>query len=432
MVQGEQIRIRGEGYAPNGIVTVTVHEQDAVTHQLGTVTADANGDINAVVTLPLDVAETLVLFQALGPDSDGGDRALTRLADAAAGLVVCEAPAAPSVVVTSPADGRVYDFAEELVADYSCEFGGEPVTCLASVAVGDPISTTTPGTYQFSVVGVAPDGITTTAVTHTYQVLDPVVLDDPLAGYAVFGTRRVELGRDASVISGNVGVNEAATSGAANLVVSRGAMVGEATTTEADWIRVEKDAVVHDVAYNTLTNLGTILGAQSTPLIVPLVSLAPVPEVMAGTSDVEIRAGEVAVLHPGAYRNVVVHQGAVVTFTGGKYQLASLSIDRDASIEFAADTVLEIAGALDVDMDVTVGPQVGSEAQVRIVVVGFDSVDEMGVLIPVAQFNSGIQITAIVEAFNGTLRVDDGGKVVGSLRAALIVIGKDVEITLPG
>ncbi len=428
VLPGEQVRLRGDGFTADAVLNVTIKEQDAVLHDLGTVTADASGTLDAVVIVPAGVAETLTLFQVLGADADGGDRALTVLRDVVSDPVVCEAPPAPTVDVLSPADGAVYDVGEEVVAAYSCELDGQPVSCLASVAVGDPIPTATPGTYEFTVVGTTADAATT-AVTVTYEVAQPIVSTDPLAPYSVFGFDYVEIGRNAVIASGGVGVNSEAT-GEANLVLAIGAAAAESTLLQGDWISIAKDATAHDIAFNSLTNAGAVLGTSTTPLELPLVTLDPPDGGDPGTENVGVGAGEVATLEAGAYGEVTIGSEAVVTFTGGEYHLAGLSVDQSVRLEFAADAKVTVAGKIQIDQSVYIGPDSEASAAVTLSVLGVDGVDDLGDLIPAAQFDGGAAVVAVVEAFNGTINLDADGVVTGSLRAGRVVLGANVEVSL--
>ncbi len=81
---------------------------------------------------------------------------------------------APTVDLRTPADGAHYAQGAEVTADYSCaDAGGSGVaSCEGDVASGDPIDTSTPGTFDFTVV--ADDGAgNETTVTHGYTVDEP-------------------------------------------------------------------------------------------------------------------------------------------------------------------------------------------------------------------------------------------------------------------
>jgi hypothetical protein len=99
----------------------------------------------------------------------GGTSTLSR---SAASVVISWPAAAPSVLLSTPADGAVYTVGQVVNAEYSCTAGagGTLQTCTGAVATGGPIDTSMPGSGRsFQVTATDTDGRTTT-VTHTYGV----------------------------------------------------------------------------------------------------------------------------------------------------------------------------------------------------------------------------------------------------------------------
>ena len=77
---------------------------------------------------------------------------------------------APSIAVTTPANGAVYPLNENVPADYQCADGGSgPSSCAGSVADGAPIDTSTTGSKTFVVNASDAVGNSSTA-TVTYTV----------------------------------------------------------------------------------------------------------------------------------------------------------------------------------------------------------------------------------------------------------------------
>jgi hypothetical protein len=79
---------------------------------------------------------------------------------------------APTVIITTPADEASYLLNEAGNADYSCvdEDGGSGIdTCVGTVAVGDPLDTSTVGSKDFTVTGTDLAG-NETIVSVTYRV----------------------------------------------------------------------------------------------------------------------------------------------------------------------------------------------------------------------------------------------------------------------
>ena len=83
--------------------------------------------------------------------------------------------AAPSVQVSSPADGATYTHGQIIAADYDCRDGtsGPGIrSCAGPVTSGAPIDTSQPGRHAFTVVATSIDG-QRTAVTVHYTVVRP-------------------------------------------------------------------------------------------------------------------------------------------------------------------------------------------------------------------------------------------------------------------
>jgi hypothetical protein len=77
--------------------------------------------------------------------------------------------APPTVTVTTPAQGDVYTQGDAITASYACTDDVLVTSCTGSVANGAAISTTTVGSFQFTVTGTDADGGSTT-VTRDYSV----------------------------------------------------------------------------------------------------------------------------------------------------------------------------------------------------------------------------------------------------------------------
>jgi hypothetical protein len=98
----------------------------------------------------------------------------------------------PTVTLTSPADGAVYELGEQVTADYACadEPDGSGVdTCVGDVANGADVDTSTLGEHSFTVTANDNAGNSDSAVAH-YTVVDvtapEITLATPSQG-AVYG-----------------------------------------------------------------------------------------------------------------------------------------------------------------------------------------------------------------------------------------------------
>lgn len=118
------------------------------------------------------------------------------LALAALLIAPATAAAAPSVTLTTPADGAVYSTTPAVHADFACTpdaTTSSPITqCEGTVANGAAIDTATDGTKAFTVTAKDADGATT-SVTHSYLVdasAPAIALTTPTQG-AVFASGEV-------------------------------------------------------------------------------------------------------------------------------------------------------------------------------------------------------------------------------------------------
>jgi hypothetical protein len=94
----------------------------------------------------------------------------------------------PTVTLTTPADGAVYERDEQVAADYSCadETGGSGLdTCDGDVANGEDVDTSTLGQHSFTVTATDQEGNSDSKVAH-YTVVDvtapSISVDTPAAG----------------------------------------------------------------------------------------------------------------------------------------------------------------------------------------------------------------------------------------------------------
>ena len=124
-------------------------------------------------------------FTVTATDGDGNSTPLTHNY-----MVLDVTP--PTVAITTPANGAVYDHNELVVALYVCSdgLGGSGVvSCVGDVDSGAAIDTADPGPHSFTVTAIDGDS-NSTPVTHYYTVLDltsPTVFIDTPADGAVYG-----------------------------------------------------------------------------------------------------------------------------------------------------------------------------------------------------------------------------------------------------
>jgi hypothetical protein len=159
----------------------------------------------------------------------------------------------PTVTLSTPADGAVYDQGDRVPAEYECldEAGGSGIaSCTGPVADGAPIDTSTPGPHSFAVTATDVAGNSAT-VTHSYTVVDhtpPTIhLRTPADG-ATYARGRVLLadydcdGGTAATCVGDVpdgAAVDTATAGTHTFTVSSRDLAGNESTETATY-RVEE------------------------------------------------------------------------------------------------------------------------------------------------------------------------------------------------
>ena len=86
---------------------------------------------------------------------------------------------APTVTITAPPEGAVYEQGAVVLADFSCidEAGGSGIaSCVGDVANGSPINTATLGSFSFTVIGTDLAGNRTDSAT-AFSIVTPVIVD---------------------------------------------------------------------------------------------------------------------------------------------------------------------------------------------------------------------------------------------------------------
>ena len=136
---------------------------DASFGSAGMVFEPASSDYWNVMVLADGASRPLVLGWILTP----GDAVLRRFESGTS------APADtinPAIVITSPAEGAIYQAGSTVAASYTCSDDVAIAGCVGTSAVGSPIDTATPGSKSFVVAAVDQAGNSTTT-TVTYSVV---------------------------------------------------------------------------------------------------------------------------------------------------------------------------------------------------------------------------------------------------------------------
>jgi len=200
----------------------------------------------------------------------------------------------------------------------------------------------------------------------------PAMADDVPDGFSevvVLALEEAKLKEEAQVESGHVVANDDSSklefkkntsiAGSFNVGVL-GEIIGSLVV--GDELKIGDDATVGgDAYYNDLDNTGTILGSEITPVDLPF--FATLPQFRTGTpgnQDVGVDEDETQTLAAGDYRKVEVEKDATLIFSGGVYNIESLSADDRARLLFEAPTEVRIDKDFDSKEQVEIGSAPGA------------------------------------------------------------------------
>src|SRR6185369_9814416 len=149
-----------------------------------------------------------------------------------------------------------------------------------------------------------------TDVVRSWPVVGAATLPG-VAATAILATNSAQINRSA-VVTGDMVVNDASAGpyldAAAQLKLDRDSHV--TGKLKSNSIRLDQNSLLTgNASYNTLSNGGSITGALSSPLALPVFALLPVFHTAAprpGASDVSVGAGQTVNLAAGDYGHVTV------------------------------------------------------------------------------------------------------------------------------
>lgn len=262
----------------------------------------------------------------------------------------------------------------------------------------------------------------------------------PGVGNAVLlATNSIQIDQGAKVISGDVIVNNATVGpflGEAALSLDRLVSTPTGYKLAATSVDLDRDAMAGgDVYFNTLSNQGTIAGAQFTPLALPVFST--LPEVFVrppGSANVVVPNGGQVTLDEGAYGTLSIGNNGTVHLTGGGYAFASITIGNNGSLRYAPPTDVVVSGRASFGANTFVGPENGSglgASAIRIQVDGINgSNGAMTATPPAVHVNQNADLFANLYATAGSIVIDQGVEATGAFLARDIRVGRNVRLTI--
>ena len=266
--------------------------------------------------------------------------------------------------------------------------------------------------------------------------------------FSVFGLNSVRIGKRAVVLSGNIGVNAAASgskrgSGAVAFIGSR-ADLRPGTRIYADSVRIEKGAVVYDVYYNQLDNRGKILGEMTTPLELPVWEPPAFVESAPGNEDIIVKGikgkkgkkdRHVVELAAGLYDEVKIDDRGELHLLGGTYHFRSMVLDKEAALVCRGPATILIKEDLRGDDKVYIGPDADaaiSAANIVIYVGGIEEKKEKKKKskpkIKKVVIGKKSRVIANIYAPHSSLVIEKESEVEGSLIAAEVIVGDKATV----
>jgi len=263
----------------------------------------------------------------------------------------------------------------------------------------------------------------------------------PAKTFVVLGKEGVWLREGSIVRSGDVGANAKSTGHlfperVEVLVGERVRFVNSASRLLGDSIVIGRGAEVFDVYYNRLHNKGKLLGRENMPLAFPVVEPLPlVPTFTPGTQNLAVPPNGTLTLVAGNYGKLLARPKATITFTGGVYTFTDWDIHTETKLYFAAPTEIRLAGGLDTDAKVYVGPAPNvsnvTAKDILIVVTGQNRRwNGLDVIPNVAKFGHTNTVKANVYVPNGARWLRAKTVATGAFIGKWVVVDEEVELIL--
>ncbi len=254
-------------------------------------------------------------------------------------------------------------------------------------------------------------------------------------GFSILARNSVWLKKGSVTVNGKVGVNEATggpfLNSSSALVVGKSAQVLGAAALLADSTKVKGNAVVDGtIFFNTLTNNGTLNGAQNSPLALPLVpSLPPFNAGTPGTTDIVVQKNQTRTLAAGDYGGITVKKGGTLIFTGGLYQIKLIDARVNTKLLFRAASEVRVKESARTKSNSTVGADAGANLTASDILFHVEGADTLSEL-PVVKIGVNNNVLGHFYAPHGTIWLKRGSNARGAFFANNVKMGNFTNITL--
>lgn len=295
-----------------------------------------------------------------------------------------------------------------------------------------------------------------------------VVAISRLGRFVALGTEALWLRDRATVITGDVGANQAqrhsrgprwhdddmSRDHRVEVVVGEGVQMEEAgSRVVGDTVWLRHRTTVQDVFANELLRRGpfgwfglpvwgaTIVGTVTQPVDLPFVTMPEMPVVDAGITTVTVGRQQTRTLAPGRYGKVVVKARGTLVLSGGLYQVRSIEVEEGGTIRYDAAVDLRVARSLETDKQARIVAKTGSDlsaADLRISVAAPDEDDRRSghrhddddpgpTVVRIGERNV---VEANILATGGTVWIRDNTTATGAFLAERVRIGRHVTLQL--
>ncbi|MCP5054649.1 MAG: hypothetical protein GY940_46220 [bacterium] len=259
--------------------------------------------------------------------------------------------------------------------------------------------------------------------------------------YSVLASNSIRIKDHAIVHSGLIGAFDASPGPYLNagyeVTIGQSVTVADGSVIYGDSVKIKSGASVDEVHYNNLDNNGTIRGTEVSPLALPLEASFPsYPTPAPGTGTIDIAKNDTLTLAPGSYGEIIVRANATLILTGGTYHLENLALgDNNSSVKFEGAGEVIINSRFEPGSSAYIGPADGSGISADDIRININGTNGGGggpsASPKVAVIGYNNQVTAHIYAPNGTIWVKSGSIVEGSLIGKDVLVGSNVEISLP-
>jgi hypothetical protein len=416
------------------------------------VTVSDNCDLNPTVTVTSTVDTNAVGSYEVtytATDASGNSASITRTVD-----VINHDP-----VVSNPPAEVVLSYGEadlSATVDLSAIFSdpdGHSMTFSAGLDSTDAVAMTFDGTVVTVSALDLGSGTVNIGATDacggsvTTQFTVTVNVTEDLAGSVVFALSQAELKKETDVVSGNLVVNntyaddddhgdsddeEDDDHDDHNKVHYELKLDKEVTTAagyflKANGVQIKKDAQIGgDVFANVLDNKGDILGAEYSPVTLPVFSnLPPFKMFPGGATEVKVKKNKTVTLVPGDYGKVEVGENGRLNLTGGEYHFKSIKLKKKARLRFEAASQVTVVDKFKAEKQSYVGPADGAliDASGIIFYVAGEDKDEV-------EFGERSQVFATVYAPTSEIKLKKEVDFTGALYGKKVHVDKEATLTL--